>query len=94
MKTVKAKDKQTIMDVALEQYGTLEAVGEILANNPGLINDAHSLAALGIDAASTSDFYPDVMLEAGQSIEIDDSSELIRSNVLRQINSDITTFDL
>lgn len=94
MKTISVKRNQTLFDVALERYGTLEALGEILRNNPGLTNDAGALAALGIDAVNSSDFYPDVMLEAGQSVAIDTDSGTIRSGIVKQIIQDITTFDL
>lgn len=94
MKKVKVKPNQTVMDIALEQYGTLEAISEILVNNPELTNDAGALAQLGIDAVNSSGFYPDIMLEADQEIRIDENSELIRSNVIKQIYRDITTFDI
>ena len=45
MKTITVKARQTVYDIALEQYGTCEAVGEILALNPDVGNDPAALAA-------------------------------------------------
>ena len=39
MKTVEVKDEQTLLDIALQHYGTAEAVGKILSDNPGLANE-------------------------------------------------------
>ena len=39
MKTIKVKDNQILLDIALQYYGTAEAIAEILANNPGIKND-------------------------------------------------------
>lgn len=36
MKTIKVKDNQILLDIALQYYGTAEAIAEILANNPGI----------------------------------------------------------
>lgn len=94
MKTIEVKPAQTLFDVALEQYGNSEAAGEILRNNPGLQNDPAALSALGIDAVSNDGFYIDAPLLEGSSVEIDTESGLIKNNVLKQINSEITTFDV
>lgn len=94
MKTVKAKGNQTIIDVALEQYGNLEAMGEILANNPDLTNDPVVLSRLGIEHIDAVDFYIDLALEPGIDIIIDEDSPLIKSSERKQIPAEITTFDL
>lgn len=94
MKTIKVKPKQTIFDVALEQYGTCEAVGEILMNNPEIANDTKALATLGIEGVDNIDFHIDVALDASQTIKIDTDSELLRNATIKQIETDITTFDL
>ncbi len=96
MKTVKAKPNQTIYDVALEQYGNVEAVGEIMVNNPDLRNDPAALAALGINAIADTGFYIDVALLPGAAIAINNTdSPLIRPSVLKELaGEEITTFDL
>ena len=48
MTTATVKARQTVYDIALEQYGTCEAVGEILALNPQIANDPEALVQLGI----------------------------------------------
>ena len=96
MKTVKAKPNQTIYDVALEQYGNVEAVGEIMVNNPDLRNDPAALAALGINALADTAFYIDVSLSPRAAILINDTdSPLMRPAVLKELaGEEMTTFDL
>lgn len=93
MKTIKAKPNQTVFDIAIEQYGTCEAVGEILANNPSLSNDVAALTALGIEAVGETDFYPDVALDPGADVLIDTASLLMRAAVVKEIKRDITTYE-
>lgn len=93
MKTITAKLNQTIYDIALEQYGNVEAVAEIMANNPGLQNDPEALAALALDPGPDG-FYMTVALPVGFSVVIDPDSILIRHNTVRELTDDITTFDL
>lgn len=94
MKAVSVKPNQTVYDIAIEQYGTCEAIGEILANNPGLTNDPAVLTALGIDSVNNPDFYPDAALEPRTTVRIDTDSDFIRSAALREITKEITTFSL
>jgi hypothetical protein len=92
MKTITVKARQTVYDIALEQYGTCEAVGEILALNPDVGNDPAALAAQGIDSVSETGFYLDVAVDKGAQLRIDDDSTLMRKNVLKEITSEITTY--
>lgn len=39
MKTVTVKPNQTVFDILVEQYGTCEALAELLENNPNLENE-------------------------------------------------------
>ncbi len=96
MKTIKSKENQTIYDVALEQYGNVEAVCEIMTNNSDLRNDPAALARLGINAIEDDGFYIDVALLPGSAIQINDTdSPLMRPAVLKDISGEeITTFDL
>ena len=49
MKKVTAKANQTIYDVAIEQYGTCEAVGKLMQDNPGMENDLQAITEAGIE---------------------------------------------
>ena len=92
MKTVTAKPNQTIFDIAIEQYGTAEAVSEIIGNNPELKNAPEALITLGIDPLYDKGFYFDAAILPGTPVKIDTNSQLIRSNTLRELNNEITTY--
>lgn len=95
MKKVTVKRNQTIYDIAVEQYGTCEAIPEIIANNPGLENDEQSKISMGIDASKDKDFYFDLSLKQGNSVLIDTDSRLLKKNIIREITGkEVTTFDL
>lgn len=94
MKTIRPKQNQTIFDIALEQYGTCEAIGEIMGNNPALFNDPAALSALGINAAGNRAFYIDAAVSEDCIVLIDTDSPLIQSSVIKNIETDITTFNL
>lgn len=89
MKTIKVKDNQILLDIALQYYGTAEAIAEILANNPGIKNDPQSLVNSGRPLGS---FYPDAKLEVGSSLLIDDDSRRIKKTVVKKIENDVTTY--
>lgn len=94
MKKVTVKRNQTIYDIAVEQYGTCEALPEIITNNPGLENDEQAKISLGIDASKDKDFYFDLALKPGSTVMIDTDSRSLKKNIIREINSkEITTFD-
>ena len=94
MKTITSKPNQTVYDIALEQYGNVEAVGEIVDNNPHLVNDPAVLVALGINMIEDDGFYIDAALLAASGVRIDTDSPHRRPNVIRELTEDITTFDL
>lgn len=81
MKKITVKPNQTVYDIAVEQYGTCEAVGKIMADNPELVNTG-------------SDFRFDLALETGGTLLVDTDSRLVRKNVIREIDKEVTTFDL
>lgn len=93
MKTVTVKKNQTVYDLALEQYGTCEAVGELLRNNPALRNDPAALAARGIDSVNDPALYVDVALLPGMEAAVDPASPLAERPTVREINSDIMTYE-
>ena len=87
------KRNQTIFDVAVEYYGTIEAVGELLANNPDLKNDPLALADKGIDALSDDTLYLDIALDPESYVWIDSDSLMIKQITTKQILGEITTYD-
>lgn len=89
MKTVEVRNEQTILDIALQHYGTAEAVGKILSDNPGLDNDPSAVVEAGRELGA---FYPDIKLKAGTQISIDDDSRLIKKTVIKKIERNITTY--
>lgn len=94
MKEIKTAENQTLFDIAVMYYGTCEAADEIIRNNPELANDGRAKTALGIDAVSDSAFYPDLPIRPESVIRIDADSRLIRKNALREIEKEVTTFNL
>lgn len=89
MKTVRVQADQTLLDLAMQHYGTADGVGEILRLNPSLENDPKRLAAEGrlMDA-----FYPDLRLTPGQTVLIDNGGTVIRKSVVRKIERNVTTY--
>lgn len=93
MKKVTAKANQTIYDVAIEQYGTCEAVGKLMQDNPDMENDLQAVTEAGIEESDRS-FYFDLPLPEGSTLLVDTDSRLIEKNILREIDKDVTTYDL
>lgn len=94
MKTIRVKPNQTLYDIAIENYGTCEAISEILKKNPHICNDKTSLAALGIETTGKVDFYLDAALQVDQELHIDTDKKTILNSVIREINTDVTTYNL
>lgn len=92
MKTIIVKENQTVYDLAAQYYGTSEALGEILRNNPSLINEDKAKIQAGIDAVQNNYFYLDLPVRAGSVVLIDTDSPLMNNSIIREMN-DITTFD-
>lgn len=89
MKTIKVKDNQILLDIALQYYGTAEAIGEMLANNPDVRNEPQALVAAGRELGN---FYPDVKLQVGQSLQINDDSRTMKKTIVKKIENDVTTY--
>lgn len=89
MKTIEVQADQTILDLAVQHYGTADGIGEILRLNPTLENDPKRLAVEGrlMDA-----FYPDLRLKPGQSVQIDDAGTVIRKSVVKKMERNVTTY--
>lgn len=94
MQTITVKQNQTIYDIAVQYYGTLDAVAEILNNNPGIQNDKNALVAVGVDYLADSNFFLDIAVEPGFKLLIDNSSNVLNNNIIKEIDTDITTFNL
>lgn len=94
MKTVTVKKNQTIYDVAAACYGTCEADVEIIAANPELRNDDRAKIAAGIDPIADKDFYFDLAIKAGSPVRIDTDSRMVKKNIVREIDKEVTTFGL
>lgn len=92
MKTITAKANQTVYDIAVQYYGTAEAVEEIFRNNPDLRNDDRAKIAAGIDAVQDAYFYPDLAVQTGLPVLIETGSPLLKNSITREMN-DVTTFD-
>lgn len=93
MRTIKSLKNQTIWDVAIQYYGSAEAVNELLELNPQLQNDLSSVINSGYIVDSTM-FYIELPLKEGSSIKIDEDSFWVRRDVLKEIEEDIITFNL
>ena len=89
MKTVEVKDEQILLDIALQYYGTAEAMGEIVANNPDLKNEPSAVVEAGRTLGA---FYLDIKLAVGSRILINDDSRLVKKTVVKKIERDITTY--
>ena len=90
MKTVTVKPNQTIFDILVEQYGTCEALAEFLENNPDLENDP------GTDKRAVPEseriFRFDLPLKVSSTVLISTDSRQIKTSVIREINTEVTTF--
>lgn len=93
MRTIKSLKNQTLWDIAIQYYGSAEAVNELLELNPQLQNDLSSVINSGYIVDSTM-FYIELPLKEGSSIKIDEDSFWVRRDVLKEIEEDIITFNL
>lgn len=89
MKTIEVQKDQLLLDIALQHYGTAEAIGEIVRNNPGLKNEPSAVVGAG---RSLGPFYPDIKLAIGLQIQIDDDSRLVKKTVVKKIDRSVTTY--
>lgn len=94
MDKIVVQENQSLRDIAIASYGTMEAIEEILnLNNESLVNDKKALSAVGIDYVIDKAFYLDVALEAGLVITIDPNSRLIKRNMMRDLNTPQTKYE-
>lgn len=88
MKTILVVDNQTIFDIAAQHYGTLEAVKEILALNPEIENDSKGYNV------EPGEFQFDLPVRVNSLLTINENSSLINKNLLKEINEQVTTYEV
>lgn len=94
MQQITIKPNQSLRDIAIANYGTLEAMGEIVAINEAVLkNDARALVAIGVDYLNDSSFYLDVAIEPGLVLEINEKSKLIDKNTIRELKTEQTKYE-
>jgi len=87
MGTVTTENNQTLFDLAVQYYGTVEAAGEILSLNPDIRNDPKG------NNVDISDFYFDLPIVAGSRLIIDEKSPLMKKNTVKELQKEqITTW--
>ena len=89
MKAVKVKSNQTVFDILVEQYGTCEALAEFLCNNPELENEPTPGRQV---PEALQMFRLDLPVRTGYSVRIDTDSKLIKTSVVKEINTEVTTY--
>lgn len=93
MKQIVTKPRQTIYDIATQEYGTIEAVRELLILNPMLKNNPAAQASHGIDYIQITDFFPDMELAHGIVVNINDQSPLVQQSITHDLSyTEITTY--
>lgn len=86
MKIIVVKHNQSLRDIALQYYGTMEAMGEILTlNSTILINDKKALVAIGVDQVNDKAFYLDVAIEEGLNLIVDNENRIINKMVIKEL---------
>lgn len=81
MKTIKVVGGQTVMDIAVQEYGNLEAVFEILENNQHMLNDYPDDEFI----ADRSEFDVGYSIKKGTELLIDNESPLVNKRVLAEL---------
>ena len=90
MKTVTVKPNQTVFDILVGQYGTCEALAEFLENNPDLENEP---GTDGRDVPVAERIFRfDLPLKEGSTVLIGTDSWQIKTSVIQEINTEVTTF--
>lgn len=93
MKTIEAESNQTLFDVAVQHYGTLDALAELLELNPALENDPAALIANGINTLDKVVFRMDLALKPGLLLHVDDESKRMDSKIAAKIDNPVTTYE-
>lgn len=88
MKRIKVKENQTLLDIALEYYANAQAGQEILINNQEIKNEPTAVIAHG---EKFGFFYPDICLQPGIEVRIDEESPLYRKPAQKKMEQ-VTTY--
>ncbi len=80
MKTIIVDENQTIYDIAMEYYGNIEALEEIISLNPDISNDLHGLER------KPEVFHFDLPITNGSELIIDEESELVQKKYSKRNN--------
>jgi hypothetical protein len=81
MKKITVLPNQTLYDLAIQYYGTVEATDELFALNPELKNDPER-----------ENFHFDLPIATGE-IVINEESRLIKKNIVKELSGkEITTW--
>lgn len=87
MKAITTTENQTIFDIAVQHYGNVEAVQEILQLNPQITNDTKGY---NVD---DNIFQFDLPVRSNSQLTIDEDSIYLKKDVLREINETVITFE-
>ena len=93
MQTIRTIKNQTIWDVAVQHYGNIEAVEELLRLNPSLRSDVSQAVSAGY-VVDSDVFYLDLPIREGSLVYIDSTSKWFKRSIVKQITVDVTTFGL
>lgn len=93
MSSITVIANQTIYDICLQAYGTIDALSEVLALNTGLKNDPRAKVAIGMDPIADTSFYLDIAMLPGMEVVTSTDSALINNNVTKELTGPITTFN-
>lgn len=86
---VKVKQNQTVFDIVVEQYGTCEALAEFLGNNPELENEPTPGRQV---PEAVRMFRLDLPVRAGSTVWVDTDSKAIRTSVVKEMDTEVTTY--
>ena len=93
MKQIKVKPNQTLFDISIEQYGTCEAIEELILLNPNITNKRRKEDVV-IGKKAYFDFYIDCAVAEGTMVTINPNSELRHLSVIKELQGmNITTYN-
>lgn len=84
MRTIRTLKEQTISDIAIQEYGNIEAVMELIDNNPHLVGMNDYSSSDIID--NFCDFDVSIPIRENVRLYINDSSHLMNRKVLKELN--------
>ena len=85
MKKIKIRPGQTVMDIAIQEYGNIEAIFEILDLNTHILNDYPEHEAI----ADRSEFDLGYSIKTGQELTVNPQSDLFKKSIIEELNNKI-----